>query len=197
MITKSGAAIDAWAEVLQNAIREGAIFDVSGNYGHGVHIDLALTSEVAHTGSEIIIQISSSSGDDEFWSDFLKFIGPTGTANAENITDNPLAAASTTIAVASTTGYATKAAWRFIEDATIANSELIWQTGYTTDTNITILDGTKRSHVLNTPMYNIAGTYYVRLPEEAQRVRVIINNTYDPDGATLATRTRLSRITAI
>ena len=195
-VTKGSEAVDAWAEIAQNAIREGATKDLDPNYVSTIHIDIALTSETAHTGTQIIIQISTSDADDEFWQDFDEVIGPTGTANKEDITNNPLAAAATTITVASTTGYTTTG-WRFLEDATLANSELVWENGYTTDTNITIQDGVKREHANTADLYNIAKTYPVLLPMTARRARVLYNNKYDADGATVATRTRLTKVTAV
>ena len=196
-ITKSQAAVDAWADIAQNTVREGATVDVSGNYDHILHIDMALSNATAHTGTEIIVQISSSTSTDEFWTNLVKFVGPTGTANEEAIDDDPLLATSTTITISSTTGYTTNGNWRFIKDGTIANSELVWQNGYTTDTNITILDGTTREHAVSTNMYSIADTYVIQVPSAATRVRVVYNNTYDADGATVATRCRISKVTAL
>lgn len=195
--SKSVAVVDAWAAVAQNAIREGAIVDLESDQNAILHIDCALTAAVSHTGTEIIVQVSSSATDDEFWSNLTPVIGPLGTPNTENITNDPLAAGSTTITCASTIGYTTKAEWRFIKDVTIANSELIMQTDVSANVNISILDGTKRAHVLNTPMWSIADTLLVQLPAEARRARVIYNNTYDSDGASIATRCRAVTISGL
>ena len=43
--TKTVAAVDEWANVAQNAVREGTIVDVSGLDGAILHIDIALRSE--------------------------------------------------------------------------------------------------------------------------------------------------------
>ena len=194
---KSYAEIDAWAAVAQNAIREGATIDLTDVQRVKLHIDCALTAAVAHTGTEIIVQTSSADADDEFWSDFTSVIGPIGTANTEPITNNPLAAGGTTITCVSTTGYTTEGEWRFIKDSTIANSELIWQTAYSATPNITILDGVKRAHVQTTPMWNIAEAIELQLPLETLRARVIYDNTYDTDGATIATRCRATAISGM
>lgn len=196
-ITKAVEALDVWAEIAQNAIREGAIGDLSPNYHSQLHLDLALTSEVAHTGTEIIVQIASAAADDEFWTDLVKFISITGTPAAETITNNPLAAAGTSITVASTTGLITDAKLLFLEDATLANSELVYQTAHVVDTSITILDGVKREHANTAVLYSLAQTYVIELPMSANRVRVLYNNKYDANGATVATRARISKVTAI
>lgn len=197
MYGKSYATVDAWAAVAQNAIREGAAIDLSGVQRAVLHIDCVLTTAVAHTGTEIIVQTSSSDADDEFWSDFTKVIGPIGTANTENITNNPLAAGEKIITCANTTGYATKGEWRFIKDATIANSELIFQTDVSANVNISILKGVTRAHVQTTPMWNIGEAIMLELPLETERAQVIYNNTYDSDGASIATRCRATAVSGL
>ena len=194
---KSYTTVDAWTAIAQNAILEGATMDLSAVQRVVLHIDCVLTAAVAHTGTEIIMQTSSSDVDDEFWSDFTKVIGPLGTPNTENATNNPMAVDETVITMASTTGYATKAEWRFIKDATIANSELVLQTDVSANVNMTVLNGVKRSHVQNTPMWNIAETIEVELPLETPRARVIYNNTYDADGASITIRCRATAISGM
>ncbi len=193
--TKTVAAVDEWANVAQNAVREGAIIDVSGLDGAILHIDMALVSAVAHTGTKITVQISSNTSGDEDWTELPPFIGPTGTPNTENITNNPLAATSTTATVANTTGYvADETRFIYIKDGTIANSELVLLISAVTDTSVTWLDGTTNEHAQTTPMWNIAKTYAFELPWGTNRARVIIDNTFDPDGAAVDTKTRISKV---
>lgn len=182
--------IQDWTAVAQKAVGESAVIDITG--GASIKIQAFLDSTTAHVGTEFKVQISGNSSGDEDWQDYGgagSFIALSGTANSENITNNPLAAASTTITVASTTGYVTDDVvlpWRAIEDATLAHSELILQTGYTTDTSITIQDGTTNAHVQNTPMYNIAISKPIYIPpEQGRRARVIVNNNYDSNGSSL------------
>ena len=198
-LTKSTAAVDEWAEVAQNAVREGATTDVSGCYEATLHIDVALSSATAHTGSMIVVQVSSNTSGDEDWTTFVAIPGPTGTANTEPITNNPLSAASTSATCASTTGTYDddEAHWIFIEDSTVANSELVWLVSHVADTSVTWQDGTTNEHAQTTPMWDIAETYNVTLPFSAYRVRVIYDNTYDADGATIHTKCRISKVTAI
>lgn len=201
-LTKSVASVDDWTAVAQNTVIEGATVDVSPNYQSTLSIFCALTSATASTnGCEIRVQLSSNSSGDEDWFDFISFQGPTGTANTENLTNNPLAAGSTTITCASTTGYTlptgTDNGLRYIKDSTIANSEVILQKGLTTNTNITIVDGTTVEHAQNTPMYNIVGSYVISLPDTAIRARIIYNNTKDAAGSTCDVLCRINKITAI
>jgi len=196
-LTIAEEVVDVWAEVAQDAFREGATIDISPNYGTILHIDVALGTETAHTGTEVLVQVSSSTADDEFWTTLKAFVALVGTAATEAITNNPLAASGTSITVASTTGYATNGTMLFLEDATFANSELVYQSDFVTDTSITILDGVKREHANTAVLFNLAETFAIELPLSTLRSRVIYNNAYDPDGSTVATRTRLVKTTAL
>ena len=193
--TKTVAAVDEWANVAQNAVREGSVVDVSGLDGAILHIDIALVAATAHTGTKIAVQISSNTSGDEDWTTLTEFIGPRGTPNTENITNNPLTATSTTATVANTTGYvADETRFIYIKDGTIANSELVLLLSAVTDTSVTWMDGTTNEHAQTTPFWNIAKTYPIVIPWEANRVRVIIDNTFDPDGAAVDTKTRISKV---
>ena len=198
-LTKSVAAVDEWAEVAQNAVREGATTDVSGNYSCALHVDIALSTTTAHTGSKIEVQVSSNTTGDEDWTTFTTWIGPTGTANSEAITNDPLSAASTTATCASTTGLYDddETRWIFIEDGTVANSELCLLVSHVADTSVTFQDGTTNEHAQNTLMFDIANTYAVDIPMWVNRVRVVYDNTYDSDGSTIHTKSRISKVTAV
>ena len=64
-LTKSVAAVDEWAEVVTNSVREGATTDISANYSTLLHIICAISSETAHTGTLIRVEISSDTSGDE------------------------------------------------------------------------------------------------------------------------------------
>jgi hypothetical protein len=201
-LTKSVAQVDEWVAVAQNTVVEGATADISANYQTLLTIMVALTSETAAAnGCEIAVQISAATSGDEDWVDLTRFQGPIGTANKEDSTANPLAAGATTITCASTTGYtkptSTDNGLRYLKDATIANSEVVLQNGLTTNTNITIVDGTTNEHANTMDMYNIVGAYVIQIPDAANRLRVIYNNTKDAAGSTCDVMSRISRITAI
>ncbi len=197
-LTKSVAAVDEWAEVAQNAVREGAINDVSDMYSAMVHIDVALSSVTAHTGTKIIVQVSSAESGDEDWTTLTDFIGPDGTANSENPSGSE-AIGQTVIEVASTTGFeADETRWIFIEDVgTVANSEMLLLVSHVSNTSITVLDGLTVAKDSSDVIFNIAENYVIEIPMSANRVRVIIDNTFDSNGATVHTKTRISKVTAI
>lgn len=196
-ITKSFVSMTDWTAVAQNAIGESAEIDLSDVYEALLHIQGFLDTETPHTGTKIIVQVSGSASGDEDWQDFTEFVALIGTANAEPITNNPLAAGSTTITCASTIGYTVEGSWRAIKDGTLANSELIFQTAYSATPDITILDGTANSHIQTTNMYSVAFTKNIILPPSAYRARVVIDNTYDDNGSTLNFKVRATKVTAV
>jgi len=193
-------SITDWTAVAQNTVGESDTEDVNANYGSLLFIQAFLDSTTAHTGTEFIVQVSNNTSGDEDWYDLCRFTGLVGTANSEAITNNPLSAGATTITVADTGGRyetAPMAHWIAIEDGTLANSELVLQKGYTTDTNITIVDGTTNEHAQTTVMYDIADVWTIFIPPEAYRIRVVVNNTYDVDGSTLNYKVGISELTSI
>jgi len=203
-LTMAGAALDAWALIAQNAVREGAIVTCSDSYQTILHVDVALGNTTAHTGTRIIVECSSAAADDEFWTARQDFTALVGTANTEVVLDDPLAAAAVQIHVADLTGFAVATGGSllaFLLDNTVANSELIRITSTSVEVgndHINILDGVKREHaVTTTVLSNIAATYAIELPLGTLRGRVIIDNLYDADGATVYSRTRVSKVTAL
>ena len=193
-------SITDWTAVAQNTVGESDTEDVNANYGSLLFIQAFLDSTTAHAGTEFIVQVSNNTSGDEDWYDLCRFTGLVGTANSEAITNNPLSAGATTITVADTGGRyetAPMAHWIAIEDGTLANSELVLQKGYTTDTNITIVDGTTNEHAQTTVMYDIADVWTIFIPPEVYRIRVVVNNTYDVDGSTLNYKVGISELTSI
>jgi hypothetical protein len=200
-LTKSVAAVDTCQEIAQNTILEGATTDVSGIYEGALHIDFAITSDTTHTGTKIRVQVSCNTSGDDDWQDLYEFVSLTATStdiDSENITNNPAAVGTTAFTVASTTGFTTLGSWRFLEDvSTFANSEWMYQTAVVTNTSITVLDGSTRQHAQNSIFWTHAANYVVPIPMWANRVRIVYDNTYDADGATVAIRARISKVTAV
>ena len=193
-ITASGSVVTDWTAVAQNTLVHSGELDISDDLEAQLILQAGLDTETAHTGTTIIVEISHNTSGDEDWAELTQRVILVGTANGENITDNPLSAGSTTLAVASTTGYTTNGELRMIEDSTLANSEIVRQTAYVTDTSVTILDGTTNEHAQNTPMYNVAISEIIAyLTAAVRRVRVLIDNTYDDDGSSLNYRLLISR----
>jgi len=196
-LTMAGAAVDAWVEVAQNTIREGTEVDLSGSFQSFLHIDAALSSTTAHTGTRIIIETASSAADLEFWTPVQDFITCVGTANTEVFTATE-PAGETVIAAASTTGY-TAGLWAAVIDDTKANSEVVRVTSIVTDTSVTLQDPLKRQHTVDpvSALTNIAASYSIELPLGTLRARVLYVNTYDVDGSSIITRARAVTVTAL
>lgn len=184
--TMSSAQLQDWTAVAQNTIAESATLDITGNYHTQLAIQAALDTTTAHTGTGFIVQGSHNASGDEDWFDLFEVEGLVGTAAGDQIEDNPLAAASTTIAL---TGHALTALgiWLFIKDGSVlADSELVFESAQATN-SITILDGTTNAHAVNTWIYNVA---FSRddlgvMMGSASRIRVLVDNTRDADGSTL------------
>lgn len=198
-LTKGVAAVDAWTAIVQNDLVEGATTDISANYQTTLYIDAALTSVTATTnGLKIIVQISSAASGDNSWHELTSFGMVAGlTAATENLTNNPAAAGTTVFTVADTTGFVTEGDLIYIKDSTEANSELFIIDTFSTNVSVTALDGSTTSHVQNTPMWNKAASITVSIPDTANRVRVIYDNTQDAAGSTVSVRCRLSNLTGI
>ncbi len=203
-LAKAMQVAEDWNAVAQNTIEESSEADVSASYNAGLKIQAALDTTTAHTGTEFIVFVNGNSSDDEDWVIWQKFVDLIGTALTENLTNNPLAAGQSTLTMGDTAGFETNGSgideipgWRFIEDSTLVNSELIYQIAFTTDTNITWAGVNKNSHVQNTPLYNIATSKVIALPFWANRAKVIVNNAYDADGSTLNYRVMFGEVTAL
>ncbi len=188
-ITKTLAELTDWTAVLQNTIGESATYDFSTKNGGIIHIQAALNTTTAHTGTRFIVQISSSSAGDENWQDLTEFIGLIGTAATDLIENNPLAAGSTSITLTAHT-LTVLAKWLFIEDSTLINSELIFEKAQSVNA-ITIFDETTNAHAVNTAIFNVVLTQNISIPNGVYRLRVIVDNTYDSDGSSLNYKVRI------
>ena len=207
-LTKAGSVIDAWAEIAQNATREGAEADVSAQYDAALMVDCALSSTTAHTGTEIIVQVSEETAGDGFWTTIARFIGPTGTA----VTANVAATEPVGETVIATTNPVTQnvdndGKYKFIENTdAAANSEIVFTTANSADAGdtITIMHGLANEQTANSDWWDIDSatseavkSQLVPLPMSASRARVVYNNKYDADGSTVFTRCRLMNTSAL
>ena len=196
--TLSTVAVDACQEIAQNTILEGTTKDVSSYYDCIMQIWWALSNATAHTGTKVKVQYSTATSGDEKWADLAELVFGIGTTNLEVITNNPAPIGTTVFTVADTTDYTVLGSWRFLEDvSTFANSEWLFQRGVSANTSITALDGSTREHALNSILNSIAGCVVpLMIPAVAQRIRVLYDNTYDADGATVAIMSELVGMTA-
>lgn len=124
----------AWFEVAGNAgddtmFKETGSIDVSASFDTTLHIDCALSSTTAHTGTEIIVQIASEAGVDGSWTTLTRFIGPTGTAIAVAFAATE-PAGETVIAIANpvANNLDNVGKFKFVENTVVADSEIIYQT---------------------------------------------------------------------
>jgi len=124
-----------------------------------------------------------------------EFVALIGTAATDLIEDNPLAAGSSGIAL---TGHAltVEGKWLFIEDATLVNSEMVFEASQSAN-EVVLLDGTANAHALNTAVFNVAMVQSITLPKTAERVRLLVDNTYDDNGSTLNYRARVNKVTGL
>ena len=199
-ITAAGSVVTDWTAVAQNALVESDITDISDDLEAQLLLQAFLDTETAHTGTKLIVEISHNTSGDEDWVELqgAERVILIGTANEELIDDNPLTAGSTTILMSSTTGFTVNGLLRGIKDGTIANSEIVRQIAETTNTDIDILDGTANEHANTVNVYSIAMSAVIAyLPPSVRRVRVLVDNTYDPDGSTLVYRLMITRATGI
>lgn len=194
-IIKSTSSVQDWTAVAQNTIAKSAEADLSGVNKASLHVQAALDTTTAHTGTRFLVQISGSETGDEDWQDFADFVALIGTAATDAIENDPLAAGATSITLTSH-ALTVEGKWLLIEDGTLANSELIFESASATNA-ITILDGTTNAHVVTTAIFNVAMNQNVALPTSAVRARLVVDNTYDDNGSTLNYAVRVSKVTGV
>lgn len=124
----------AWYEVAGNVtdgtdFKETGSIDVSAAQLVTLHIDCALSSTTAHTGTEIIVYIASEAGVDGSWSILTRFIGPTGTAFSTAFAATE-PANETVIAITNpvASNLDNVGKHKFVENTVVADSEIIYQT---------------------------------------------------------------------
>ena len=207
-LAKTTTEVDAWAKILQAALRIGAEFDVSDAYDAVLHVDIAIGEAVAHTGTEIIVQVGTDTGNaNDKWSTLTRLIGPTGTPSKADFAAQEVAGQtvlSITNPIASNLDNVKK--FWFIVAATEANCEIVYavsQEGDTTDT-VTIHAGLTNQQETTSDLLDIddivnecVGQLQIAIPSSADRIRVLYNNNYDADGAISYSRARITKLTGI
>lgn len=207
--TKAGASIDAWAEIAQNGIREGAEQSVAADYAQLLLVDCALVTTTAHTGTEIIVMVSEETSGDGVWSVLPggRFIGPTGTAVVDTLNaTEPVGETTLAMVDPETSNLDNDGKFKFIEHTTPADSEIVYQTANSGDAGdtITIAYGLANEQDTNSQVFDIddaraeaVGQYVIPIPPEVTRIRVLYNNKYDPDGSAVFTRARFANISGV
>lgn len=195
-ITPGGSVITDWTAVAQNTLVHSDIIDIGSDLEAMLILQAFLDTTTGHTGTEIIVQISHKDSGDEDWADLTRRNILIGTAVADAIENAPLGIGETAITL---TGhaYTVIGKWLAIKNGTLLDSELVMEKSQTAN-EVVIVDGVTNAHVATTPMYNVAFSDTIAyLTAAVRRVRIIVNNAYDPDGSTLNYRLMISRATDI
>lgn len=187
---KVDTVLNDWTAIAQNTLLASVVMDMSQKSKYTMNIHAALDTTDAHTGTRFIVQTSSVKEGNEDWYPHADFIALIGTAATDLIENNPLAAGSTDITL---TGHALTVEGKllFIEDATLANSEIVLEASQTAN-EVVIIDGTKNTHVVTTAVFNIVMSQKVDLPSNAMRARLVVDNTYSAGGSSLNCRVNVS-----
>jgi len=187
---KADIVLNDWTAIAQNTIVVSNVVDMSEKSKYTMNIQAALDSTTAHTGTRFIVETSPVKTGNEDWYPHADFVALIGTAATDLIEDNPLAAGSTAIAL---TAHAltVEGIQLFIEDATLANSEVVREASQTVN-EVVILNGTEYAHVVSTAIFNVVMSQSVKLPSEAMRARLVADNTNDDNGSTLNCRVNVS-----
>ena len=108
---------------------DSGVIDLSAAYEATLHIDCAIIDVTAHTGTEIIVQIRSEATTPAEWTTLTSFVGPTGTAFHLHPSDTAAAGQKTILVANPTAGNLNHIGkFIFLRNATIANSEICYQT---------------------------------------------------------------------
>jgi hypothetical protein len=185
-----------WTAVAQNTVVHSGELDCSLHAASHLAIQAFLDTTTAHTGTEFIVEVSSNTSGDEDWCEWCRFVGLIGTAVKQDITNNPLAAAGTSVTIGATANF-TVGLLVALEDATLANSELVRITAVTTNTSVTLLDGVTNEHANTCDLYNLAMTQVIMLAPSVMRARVVVNNGYHAAGSTLNYKLRINKVTSL
>jgi len=204
-LTITGSEVCAWTAVAQNAVTDSGVIDLSGSYASHLTIDLGTTEDgVVHNGTRVVVEVCLHASGTEFWSPLLDYVALYGTANGEAVTDDPsIAAGQVEVAVASTTGYTPALAdggsqLVFLKDATLGNSELCRVVKVASDSKIEVDQLLARTHVKTTSIfYSVADSKTIAIPFGILRAKVLIDNAYDINGATIAARVHKTITTAL
>ncbi len=195
-LAKSVASVDAWTAVAQNTVVEGATADVSAAYQCTLHITAAPTTNTATVnGLKVIIQVSSAAAGDVNWEELTSFAMCVGITTAKiSITNTLTAGAASGISAASVSGFTTEGYYLYIDDG--ASSEIVLEKSQSA-AGMTIVDNVTYGHASTTPLYYRAESISVNIPDTANRVRVLYDNTQDATGSAMDVQCNLSKITGI
>jgi hypothetical protein len=197
--TKTDAQINNWTAVGADTSVESSAIANTDNLGKLVLIDAASTSTNAVTaGEELLVIVWIKSGaTDEFWHVLTQFKHSGTTANTQALAaaSGPSQANPDRVELASTTNFAAQGAVYFLNDNTLASSEIVCCLDVATNDYMQAIDALVRDHDTSDAMYDQVSQWVVRLPPECQAARVTFHNR--DDDATYAVRVRTAEISEI
>jgi len=195
--------LDDWQRIASNTVIEGATISIAEWDNAEIYIACIQATSTTHTGTVFNVQISPSESGDETW-----FTHGSWTAfQSQTVGSLTLVSSATitTVAGSSTlivnTGSLPWPWGKFDDDGvrtifllgspTVANSELCTLVSHSAGaaTSVTILDGLMNTPGMSSTLWDTVETLVYSLPEHTNRVRVIHDNSYDSDGATIYTYT--------
>ncbi len=185
---KQTLPLDEWESVAQNAVREGTEQSIIEWQTVTAYIFCALNSGTAHTGTEILVQVSPADSGDEFWITQASMTAMIGTGSS-TVMSYPVNAASLTIAVSTLPGTFIADGVRtifLVGSPTIADSELCTLVSHISGaaSSVTVIDALTNTAGGSATFYNITSLHVVELPPQMNRVRILYDNTLDSNGAT-------------
>lgn len=192
-MTTSIDEIDAWQAVTGGTMGEGTADSISDSYATILYIEVALIEAVAHSGCDVIVEVSY--GDDN-WMQLTTFKGTAETPVTTQTAEDPTVAGDTTVTLddSSTGDFDVVGRKWFIKDGTIGNSESVRTKS--DDTNVvTLCQDTLREHAVDSDVYDRVDEWVVSIPFGVAYVRTLINNT-DAD-CDVAFTTRISKVTGL
>ena len=197
----SDIALGGITTVAQHAKSVATEIDCSGMYEWDLAISMALINTTAHTGTRVIVRGNTYATGNEHWKTLAEFIMCVGTANTE-IALAEWAAEATTLSVTDGTGFVTDGfLYCYVKDPTdILNGEFVWQIAVDSPSadRIWLQHALARTHVITTSLIsNVAQTVVVGIPPSMSRVDVVVDNTYDIDGAAVDYLLTLAKITGV
>jgi hypothetical protein len=125
-----------WTAVAKQTFLDSGVIDLSAAYEATLHIDCAVTeAAIAHTGTEMIVQVRSEASTPAEWSTLTSFVGPTGTAFSIACLGNSTGGTKVVSATNPTAGNLNHIGkFLFLEDTgAIGQCEILFQTAFGAD----------------------------------------------------------------
>lgn len=186
--------IDAWQALAAGTLAVGNAEDVSGSYSTILYIEVALTGAAAQSGCDVIVEISYATGDD--WIELVTFQGTAETPGIDDVNDTPAAGETTiTLTDALTDDFDVVGRRWFIQDTTVAESEVVRTKSIGASDTVTLCQDLKYTHADAELVTDRADQWPVTIPFGAAFIRTIINNS-DAD-AGVHWRSYCSKVSAL